>query len=65
MARKLTVRQIQEMIEAELGEPEDPAKLKVKAQPWNEAEPVGKIDWIKNLSIKEMFGHDLKDDCEE
>lgn len=53
MARKLTVEELQTMIQEELGEPRDPAKLKIKQKGWGEAELEEPIDWIKILKIKE------------
>lgn len=55
MARKITIKEIKKMIEAELGPIRDPLDMKVKEKPWWKAEPENEISWLSALKIKEML----------
>lgn len=55
MARRLTVEELQRMIEQELGAPRDLEKMKIMSKGWEQADIAGQIDWVKSLKIKEMF----------
>lgn len=55
MPRKLTIKEIKKILEAELGPIRDPLAMKVKVKPWWKAEPENDIDWMKQLKIKEIF----------
>lgn len=60
MARKLSVKELVEIMEKELAPPKDLKKLKVQQKPWDNGQPELDIEWLKALKIKELFAHKIK-----
>lgn len=58
---KISMHELKNIIREELfGEPEDTEKMKVKLKAWDKGEPEKKVDWVKDLDLKEFFGRKEK-----
>ena len=61
MARKLTIKELKKIIEAEKKKPQRPEEVEVKQRPWWDVDGAmeNQVDWMKALKIKEMFAKRL------
>ncbi len=62
MSRKLTMKELRKIIEAEMKSPKKPEDMKVKQRPWWDVDGAleNQVDWMKALKIKEVFKKRLK-----
>ncbi len=55
MSRKVSKKELVEMIEKEFGPVLATGDLKIKMMPWHKAKPAADVDWLKNVKMSDLY----------